>query len=378
MNSDTSFDVVVIGGGVAGTGVAAELASRARVLLIEGEEHLGMHSTGRSAALFSETYGDEAIRALTRASKRFFEKPPEGFADAPLTSPRGCLYIADNARREGLERLALRPDVSPVARLIGAEEALRLCPILKPESAGVALYEPAACDLDVDALQQAYIRRLRGRGGVVVMNAPVLHLSRNASSWSVQTQRGEYEAQVVVNASGAWADHVAELAGLGGLGIAPKRRTAVLVDPPADQDVANWPTVIDARETFYFKPQSGLLLLSPADETPSEACDAQPDELDVAIAVDRVETATTLTVRRVKQKWAGLRNFAPDRVPVAGFDPRTTGFFWLAGQGGYGIQTAPALSLLAASLVLNDELPTELADGGVTPAWFSPSRLISI
>ena len=253
--------------------------------------------------------------------------------------------------------------------------ALELCPILRPEAVAAALLEPDAADIDVDALHQGFLRRLRQRGGVVLTRRRVERLGRRNGLWLAEAGGERFAAPVVVNAAGAWADIVAALAGLAPLGLTPKRRTALLVEPPAGVDPAPWPAVVDIDETFYFKPDAGLLLLSPADETPSEACDAQPEEWDVAVAVDRVEQATSLRVRAVRHRWAGLRTFLADRTPAAGFDPAADGFFWLAGQGGYGIQTAPALARMAAALVLGEAPAADLLAAGVEPAALSPARL---
>jgi len=353
---ETRADILVIGAGIAGASVADALASSARVIVLEQEERAGLHSTGRSAALFSETYGNAMIRALSRASRAFLASPPDGFCDTPLIRPRGTLYIAGE---DQLGRLrALEDGAGAFERLSGAEATARV-PILRPEAAAAALYEAGAMDIDVDALHQGFLRRLRRLGGQVVADAPVTALTREAGGWTAATPQGEFSAPIVINAAGAWADPVAGIAGLAPLGLQPKRRTAALIDGP-ELDFAGWPLVIDAEETAYFKPDAGRLLISPADETDSEPCDAQPEDLDVAIAADRIERMTTLSIRRIAHRWAGLRTFAPDRTPVCGYDPRAEGFFWLAGQGGYGIQTAPALAALAARLVLREA--GELAD----------------
>jgi D-arginine dehydrogenase len=346
---EASADILVIGAGIAGASVADALVPAAQVIVLEQEERPGMHSTGRSAALFSETYGNEVIRSLSRASRAFLAGPPPGFCDTQLIRPRGTLYIAGADRLEQLR--ALEVDAGTFERLSGKEARARV-PILRPESSAAALYEAGAMDIDVDALHQGFLRRLRRRGGQIVTEAAVTTLTRLAGRWTATTPRGDFTAPIVINAAGAWADRVAAMTGLDPLGLQPKRRTAALVDGPPDLDFAGWPLVIDVDETVYFKPDAGRLLISPADETDTDPCDAQPDDLDVAIAVDRLERMTTLSVRRVAHRWAGLRTFAPDRTPVCGFDPRTEGFFWLAGQGGYGIQTSPALARLAARLVL--------------------------
>jgi D-arginine dehydrogenase len=361
----TDADVLVIGGGIAGASAACELAADARVIVLEQEAAPGMHATGRSAALFSETYGNAAVRALSRASRAFLTAPPEGFCETPLLRPRGALFVAGEAERP---RLAAQAAEAPGAfEALSGEAARERVPILRPEASAAALYEAGAMDIDVDALHQGFLRGLRRRGGRVVADAGVTGLRREAGAWIAATPAGDFAAPVVVNAAGAWADQVAALAGLDGLGLQPKRRTAALVDGP-ELDFAGWPLVIDAGERWYFKPDAGRLLISPGVETVSQPIDAQPEDLDVAIAADRIERATTLRIGRIRHRWAGLRTFAPDRTPVCGFDPRADGFFWLAGQGGYGIQTAPALAALTARLVRGEADPMAAA--------LAPGRLL--
>jgi D-arginine dehydrogenase len=367
------FDIVIIGAGMAGASVAARLAPNARVLVIERESQPGYHSTGRSAALFSETYGNAPVRALSRASRSFLFTPPDGFTEYPLVHMRGSLHIARADQRELYEAFLAQPDVAANTRPVTASGALELCPILRPDYAVGAVFEPQASDVDVSALHQGFLRMLKAGGGRVVTDANVLALERGANSWRAKTVAGDFRAPIVVNAAGAWAGEIASLAGAAPLSIEPFRRTAVLIDAPG-LDVGRFPNVIDIGEEFYFKPDAGRLLLSPADETPSPPSDVQPDEMDVAIAIDRMQRATILDIRRVFRKWAGLRSFAPDRTPIIGFDTRAEGFFWLAGQGGYGIQTAPAASLLAAALLLGRAIPGELAPFGVNPADVSPQR----
>jgi D-arginine dehydrogenase len=370
------FDVVVIGAGMAGASAAAEIARTRRVVLLERESQPGYHSTGRSAALFSETYGNAVVRALSRASREFLYAPPDGFVEHPLVRTRGSLHIARNDQIAALNAFFALPDIAANARLVDAKEAKRLCPLLRDGYAVAAILEPDAADVDVHALHQGYLRQFRARGGVLVTDAGVTALQKKSANWVVATTVGEFGAPVVVNAAGAWADEVAILAGLGPLGITPNRRTALLIDAPHGIDVDALPNTIDIEEKFYFKPDAGKLFLSPADETPSLPCDAQPDEMDVAIAIDRVQQAADIDVRHVRRKWAGLRSFAPDRSPVIGYDERTTGFFWLAGQGGYGIQTAPAASLLASVLVSEGRVPEALAAFGVDEALVSPNRFM--
>jgi D-arginine dehydrogenase len=367
--------VIVIGAGMAGVSAAAVLAERLSVVVIERESQPAYHSTGRSAALFSAIYGGEAVRALSRGSQAFLYEPPAGFAEAPLVRRRGSLYIARADQAAAFEAFASPPDVAAAVRRLEPSEALALCPILRPDQAAFAALEPDSADVDVHALHQGYLRRLRAGGGRLLTDHAVEALERTPAGWRVRTGGTSFAAPVVVNAAGAWADVVADLAGARPIGLQPMRRTALLVDPPEGVRVDDWPMVIDVEETFYFKPDAGLLLLSPADETPSPPCDAQPEALDVAVAIDRVQTATTLEVRRVRHRWAGLRSFVADRAPVAGWDPEAAGFFWLAGQGGYGIQTAPAMARTAAALLQNEALPGDLVDAGVDPRALSPERL---
>jgi D-arginine dehydrogenase len=249
---------------------------------------------------------------------------------------------------------------------------LGICSILRPDYVAAAVIEDDAADVDVHALHQGYLRELRIRGGMLAVDTHVRQLLHRGGQWQVETQGGVLRAPVLVNAAGAWADAVANCAGASPLGIQPCRRTAVLVELPENVRGSAWPMVIDIDETFYMKPDAGLLLISPADETPVEPSDVQPEEIDVATAIDRVENATSLKIRRVRKRWAGLRSFAPDRSPVIGFDPVLRGFFWFAGQGGYGIQTAPAAAKLAAALLRGHAVPPEFAD--IYPAQLSPQR----
>jgi D-arginine dehydrogenase len=366
-------DFIVIGAGIAGASIAAQLAESRSVVLIEREDRPGYHSTGRSAALFTEIYGNLPIRALTRASRRFLFEPPSGFAQGPLVRTRGCLYIATGAQLDALAEFAALPDVAPATRAISVAEAHALCPILRDGYVAAALHEPASADIDVHALHQGYLRWFKRGDGRLIVNAPLEALERFAGGWRVRAGDQWLSAPVVINAAGAWADQVAELAGVDPVGLTPRRRTAVLVDAPPGIEIAHWPFVNDIGEQFYFKPEAGSLFLSPADETPTEPCDVQPDEWDIAAAVERVEGATTLEIKRLKARWAGLRTFAPDRTPVVGFAARSEGFFWLAGQGGYGIQTAPALSRAAAALALGRPVPAEL-DLDVSLEELSPAR----
>lgn len=371
---DPFFDVAIIGGGIAGAAAAAHLAPHARVLLLERESQPGYHATGRSAALFSEIYGNASIRALTRASRAFLFTPPAGFAEASLVSARGALYVAHAGQLDALEAFASLPDVAAGTRRIDAHDARSFSPGLREEYVAAAVYEPDAQDVDVHALHQGYLRWLRERGGRLVNNAGVNAIERKDDAWTITTEAGVFRARLLVNAAGAWADEIATLAGAAPMGIRPLRRTAFMVDAPAGSDSDRWPMTIDIDEQFYFKPDAGRLLLSPADETPSAPCDALPDDLDIAVAVDRIEQATTLTITHVRQKWAGLRSFVADRSPVIGYDPAITDFFWIAALGGYGIQTAPSVGRLAAALIQKHPAPADLVALGLDMASIAPAR----
>ncbi|MEW6599023.1 MAG: FAD-binding oxidoreductase [Pseudomonadota bacterium] len=372
-----SADVAVIGGGVAGAGVSYFLAEGRRVVLLEAEAHCGYHTSGRSAALFSEIYGGAPAQALTRASRAFYEVPPEGFT-RPLLKPRGVLYPATDATRGELDAKLADPGFAAVTRRVTGDEARAMVPILRPEAAVEALFEPDACDIDTDALLQGFIRSAKARGAQVVTDARVSSLQRKDGLWRLATAAAEVEAPVVVNAAGAWADEIARLAGLAPVGLQPYRRTAMTVAAPLDTGLATWPMVVAADDHFYFRPEAGRLLICRAEETPSAPCDAAPEELDVAIAVNDFEAATGLKVERVLSKWAGLRTFAPDRAPVVGYDPAAEGFFWLAGQGGFGMQTAPALSQVAAHLVMGEALPPGFVLHGVELSAISVKRFRSL
>ncbi|MFL5297926.1 MAG: NAD(P)/FAD-dependent oxidoreductase [Phenylobacterium sp.] len=372
-----SADVVVIGAGIAGASAAAALASTHRVVVLEREAFAGMHSTGRSAALFSEIYGSAPVRALSRASRDFLYAPPAAFAETPIVRPRGALHIAAARQLGQLEAFAALPDVAPSVRRLTGAEALDLCPILRRDYVAAGVVETGSADIDVDILHQGWLRELRALGGQIRLDAEVIGLSYARGVWTVETAGFSVAAATVINAAGAWADRVAELAGAATVGLQPRRRTALIVDAPQGSDTGSWPMVIDADEQFYFRPDAGGLLLSPGDETPAEPCDAQPEELDIAIAVDRVQSATTLEVRRIRRSWAGLRSFVEDRTPVVGFASDAPGFFWLAGQGGYGIQTAPAMGRLAGALVRGEPLPEALARAGVDAGHLHPDRLLT-
>ena len=314
------------------------------------------------------------IRRLTRASRAFYEKPPEGFAEHPLLSPRPSIFLARDDQLETLAAFEAGEEADTIDRLNAAEVAAQV-PVLRPGYAAAGIVEQGACDIDVHALHQGYLKGLRQRGGEVVSRAEVSALTRRDGLWRVETRAETYAAPVLINAAGAWADTLGEIAGAAPIGLVPKRRTVITFDGPEGVDCRDWPLVADIEEQFYFKPESGRLLASPADETPMPPCDVQPEELDVAIVVDRIESATTLKVRRIEHKWAGLRSFVADKSLVIGFDEALEGFFWLAGQGGYGIQTAPAAGRTAATLITEGRLPEDVVGLGVSPDELAPARL---
>lgn len=342
-----TFDVVIIGGGIAGASLAYQLSARQRVLVLEREPQAGYHATGRSAALFSTTYGNATIRSLSRLSEDFFRAPPPGFSPVPLLKARGALLIA---RAEQRALLSARLASCDIESLEGAA-LYALAPVLRPDCIAAALWEAGASDVDVAALHEGYLRALRERSACEVrLGCGAQEIEPRGSGWRISAGAERYDAALLVNAGGAWADEVARQAGVEPLRLAPKKRTAAVV-ATTEPVAASLPMVIDAAETFYFKPDAGRLLVSPADEADSAPGDVWAEDLDVALAVERLEAVTTLTVQKVVRAWAGLRTFAADRSPVVGFEPGCAGFFWLAAQGGYGIQTAPAVSALAAHLI---------------------------
>lgn len=369
-----NFDIAVIGAGMAGASVAAELTAHASVVLLEMEPQPGYHTTGRSAALFCETYGPAPIRALTRASRLFFEDPPESFTDVPLLTERGMLFIAREDQTGEIDRMLDElSDSREVARLDAVETRARL-PLLREGYAAASLYNPGARDIDVHALHQGYLRMFRSNGGQFEGQAEVNALKRSDKGWQIAAGNRQFSVRVVVNCAGAWADNIGAMAGARPLGLVPKRRTAAIIAAPEGIDPNGWPMAVDIEEQFYMKPDAGRLLVSPADETPSDPCDTQPEEIDIALCIERIETAFELHVRHIQNRWAGLRTFLPDKAPACGFDPHAENFFWLAGQGGYGIQSAPALARLAASQILGNPVPPELGRQGADPCDLAPGR----
>lgn len=375
MRVSDSNDYIVIGGGVAGSAAAAHLAEHGSVALLEMEDQLGYHSSGRSAAIFSLSYGNAAVRALTRASHGFFQAPPATFWPADLLQPRRVLAISDPEHLPSFDAVATHLAAHETLERVTVDRALALCPVLRPEALGGAALITSTADIDVHQLHQGYLRLLKARGGRVITGAEVTGLDRDGNAWRVATRAETFRGATVVNAAGAWAGAIGAMAGALDIGLTPLRRTVCVIEPPADARSDDWPMLVDANERFYLKPDAGMLLLSPEDETPDQPGDAQADELDVAIAIDRIERATTLEVRRVAHRWAGLRSFVADRSPVIGPDPAAPGFVWLAALGGYGIQTAPALGRLAAAFARGEAAPDDIVAHGLDLATVSPARL---
>lgn len=378
--------VTIVGGGIAGASLAWELARQhgVAVTLLEREARCGMHTTGRSAALYMPSYGPPAVRALTAASRGFYTDPPAGFASQPLLAPRGVLHVGLScgepamAPAEVVARLdALRAQLRAVglpARDLDAADCLRLCPALRADAVLGGLFEADALDMDVDAILQGYLRGAREAGARIVTGAEVRALLRRAGAWRVDTAAGEFTADIVVDAAGAWADVLGQLAGAAPIGLCPKRRSAFVFAPPEGTDCRAWPALIDAGERFYIKPDAGALLGSPANADPAEPHDVQPEELDIATGIWAIEQATHLSIRRPRATWAGLRSFVPDGELVIGHDPDLPGWFWLAGQGGYGIQSAPGAARAAAALLLEREFDPELRDLGLRADALAPGR----
>jgi D-arginine dehydrogenase len=378
-----TYDIAIVGAGMAGAAAGYALArsrgSASGIILIERESQPGYHSTGRSAALYEPVLGNATVRAFNTASAAFLRSPPAGFAERALLTRRGELTIADGSQRTAIEQvLALDGLGGHAIHEISTAEALAKIPILRPELAGFACYEPDVMDMDVNAIHQGFLRGFAAAGGKLICNTGIAGIEKTGSAWRIATDSETIEAAAIVNAAGAWADEIAAMAGALKIGLQPKRRTAAILPAPEGFDIHDWPVFGVAAEAGYFKPESGKLLVSPGDATPVEPQDVQPEELDIAILVDWYETKTNQTVRRVERRWAGLRTFAPDNSPVLGEDPDLPGFWWLAGQGGYGIMMAESLGRGLAGLIRHGELPEDLRALGVLPADVSPSRFRSV
>lgn len=369
------FDFVVIGAGMAGASIAAALAPTARVALLESEAQPGYHTTGRSAALFVPSYGSRTFAALTRASESFLSEPPPDFCASAVLRPRGALYIARADQRAQLHsEIEQMRHAGASVESLSVDAALSLVPALRPDYLAGAAYEADVRDIDVEVLFRGFLARGRAAGVQLLTHISLGTPRRDGNAWRVPLGAQEICSRVVVNAAGAWADEVAARFGAAPLGLLVLRRSAAIINAPAGMSVSAWPAVVDIGEEFYLKPEAGRLLISPADEEPVAPGDAYPEDLTIAIAVDRVQAALAIEPVRVQRSWAGLRTFAPDREPVIGYDPTAPGFFWCAGQGGYGIQSAPAFAQLAAALARGEALPPSIAGVGVTAEAVNPAR----
>jgi D-arginine dehydrogenase len=369
-----TVDFLVVGGGIAGAAAAFELSAHGSVVLLERESVAGYHTTGRSAALYTEAWEKGIWRGLAIASRGFLENPPPDFADFPLLSSLPVLIVGREDQRQLVEGVAADASRDLEMRLIGEAEALDVCPVLRPGYVSQAILETGSRAIDVDALHQGYLRGARRRGAIVELGRKAEVTQRTQGEWRIVAGQYEYRSAIVVNAAGAWCDEVAQQAGVAPVGLVPKRRTAFTFGAPADIDLGTMPMVIDVAEQFYFKPEVGQFMGSLAEATPMEPHDVRPEEIDVARAIERIEAATTLEIRHVRRAWAGLRSFVADELPVVGEDPDGRGFFWLAGQGGAGIMTSSALARLVTGLIVDGTVPRDLSDLGLRPEQLAPSR----
>lgn len=368
-------DFIVVGAGIAGASAAYELSKLGKVVVLEMERTAGYHTTGRSAAILSVNYVSPCIHILGRETKRFFENPPENFCDVPLTGTRRSLWVAREDQKAAYDvMLKEAQERNYNVGELGVEETMQLCPVLRRERVWGSLLERDSIDLDVNAIHQGFLKGFRGRGGELLLNAEVTAISKSGGSWQIRSSQGDFTAPIVINAAGAWCDKIAVMAGAQSIGLEPKLRTVFTFDAPADALPNSWPFTYDVEEKFYFKLEHGIILASAYDEIPSPPCDATPDFMDIAMAADRIQQSTTLDITHIRNKWAGLRTFAPDRELVVGEDTAQKGFYWVAGQGGIGLMTAPAVAETLVSLITKQTLPEYLLAEKISPTILSPSR----
>jgi D-arginine dehydrogenase len=371
-------DFLIIGSGIAGASAGYELSKIGRCVILEKEDAIGYHTTGRSAAIYTTTYmaGDPVIRSLVLPSGEFLHHPPEGFSDYPLLTPRGMLYLAEESKMDQLLKFyeKLRKDCDDL-ELLGSAEIKKILPIVTDKYAHKAIYEKTVFDMDVHAIHEGFLKGIRKRGSQIITDAGATKITFSDGFWTVETPKGTFKSKIIINAAGAWADQIAALAGITPIDIQPQRRTVILISPPEGLEIENYPFCYEIDEEFYFKPDAGKILVSPADETPSAPCDAQPEEIDIAYAAHYLEKATGIEALKVDHSWAGLRSHVKDHYPVAGFAKDAKGFFWLAGQGGFGIKTAPALARITAALVQGHDIPEDIKSHGIRQEMIAPDRL---
>ncbi len=365
------YDFLVIGGGISGASAAYELADAGTVLLLEAEQTMSYHSTGRSAALFTRNYGGPVVRQVNKASEAFFRSPPVAFCDRPLLSPRGALTVAMPEHQSELDALLSMSEPDEEVCSIDPTDAVAMVPFLRPERISRAVYEANATDIDVANLHLGYLKGAKAHGAKTLTSQPVSNLSYQSGAWRIQTKDDQFAAATIINAGGAWADEIGTMAGARSIGLVPKRRTAIIINGPDGLDCGAMPLVDFAGFGAYIKPDAGKLMASPGDATVTDPHDAWADDMDIAVLADRIQQETTIEVTKIEHSWAGLRSFVEDDAPVVGFDPDVSGFFWLAGQGGYGIMMAPALAVITADLCFNRSVAdkTSLVEG------LSPHRL---
>ena len=369
-------DYLIIGAGIAGASVGYWLGPHGRTVVLEGAEQPGYHATGRSAAMIIDSYGPALVRALTVASRNFFERPPAQFADSSLLRPRGALMLGRHGQDEAMEEhWRVLCTLSANAKRLDPNEVANLLPVVRQDLLIGGILEPDAADIDVHTLHQGYLRGIRQHGGEIRCNTTVSSIERAGARWIVATNTHRYRAGILVNAAGAWCDEIARLAGALPIGLVPKRRTAFTFAPPQGVNTDEWPLCAAIDWRWYMKPDAGVLLGSPANEDPVVPHDVQPEDIDIATGIDGIEQMTSLEIRRPKSAWAGLRSFVPDGDLVGGFDVELPGFFWVAGQGGYGVQTSAAMGEVCASLIRARGVPNHIASHGISETALGPSRL---
>ena len=368
------YDYLVIGAGISGAAAAYELAASGTVALMEAESMPGYHSTGRSAALFTPNYGGEAVRLISKASQAFLLDPPPGFCDGPLLTSRGMLTVAAPGEEDLLGPILDMSTKGYEIQKLSAAGTLSLAPLLRPERVAASAYERGVMDIDVASLHQGFLRGIRRRGGLVLTGKRITRLDRSKGLWTASAGEFSVSGRIVVNAAGAWAEEIGSMAGANPIGLVPRSRTAMIVDVPAEMNIAAMPAVDYVAGDFYIKPDGGRIMASPGDQTPIEPQDVQPDEWDLAVLVDWLQRETLVSVSHIARSWAGLRSFVADEAPVLGYDAVAPDFFWLAGQGGYGIMMAPALGRAAASVIGLGSLPPDLLTRGLCERALSPGR----